>query len=133
MTKEKKRLKGALIRKFVYAFYGIKTSLKEEKSLVIHSFAAAAAIILAGALKVNTTGWAIIVICIGLIMGLELINTAIENVVDMVAFKYNFNAKKIKDVAAAATLILALAALAAGLLVFIPQIILIAHEGYANV
>lgn len=133
MAKEQKKHRGAILRKFIYAFYGIKTSLKEEKSLVIHCVIAAIAIILAGALKINTTGWAIIALSIGLIMGLELINTAIENVVDMVAFKYNFNAKKIKDVAAAATMILALATLAAGLLVFIPQIILIAKVGYYNV
>lgn len=57
-------------------------------------------------------------------------NTAIENVVDMVSFKFNFNAKKIKDVSAAATLVLAITAIIIGLLIFIPQIVLFAQNGY---
>jgi undecaprenol kinase/diacylglycerol kinase (ATP) len=54
---------------------------------------------------------------------LELLNTAIENLVDVIAFKYNYNAKKIKDIAAAATLTLTLASIAIGLIIFIPHLI----------
>ncbi|GHU31910.1 hypothetical protein FACS1894166_04230 [Bacilli bacterium] len=58
-----------------------------------------------------------------MIIGMELLNTAIENLVDMVAFKYNYNAKKIKDVSAAATLTLTITAIAVGLIIFIPAAI----------
>ncbi|MBR2652279.1 diacylglycerol kinase family protein [bacterium] len=57
-------------------------------------------------------------------------NTAIENVVDTVTFKFNYTAKKIKDVAAAATLILAVIAICVGLLLFIPRIVSFAQNGY---
>jgi len=70
------------------------------------------------------------VLTIGLVISSELMNTAIENVVDMVAFKYNFNAKKIKDIAAAATLVLAIIAIAVGLLLFVPRIVTFAKFGY---
>jgi len=60
---------------------------------------------------------------IGVIVGTELLNTAIENLVDMISFKYNYNAKKIKDVSAAATLILTITAVVVGLIIFIPHII----------
>jgi undecaprenol kinase/diacylglycerol kinase (ATP) len=60
---------------------------------------------------------------IGTIIGMELINTAVENLVDVVSFKYNYNAKKIKDVSAAATLVLTITAVAVGLIIFIPHII----------
>ncbi len=120
---EKRNNKGSLIRKFGYAFRGLATSLKEEASLVIHFIAAVIVIILGIVLKINTTEWAIIILVIGIIIGTELLNTAIENVVDMVSFKYNFNAKKIKDISAAATLVLTLSAIIVGLLIFIPHII----------
>ncbi|MDE7433776.1 MAG: diacylglycerol kinase family protein [Mycoplasmoidaceae bacterium] len=58
---------------------------------------------------------------------MELLNTAIENVVDVVTFEYNEKAKKIKDVSAAATLILTIAAVIVGLLIFIPKIIAYFH------
>ena len=120
---EKRKNKGALWRKFGYAFRGLSTSLKEETSLVIHFIVAIIVIVLGIVLKINTTEWAIIILVIGIIIGTELLNTAIENVVDMVSFKYNFNAKKIKDISAAATLVLTLSAVIVGLLIFIPHII----------
>lgn len=127
---ERKKHPGAIFRKFGYALRGLKTSLKEEKSLVIHCVAALLAIIVSAVLQLNPTSWAIIIVMIGLVISSELVNTAIENVVDMVAFKFNFNAKKIKDIAAAATLILAIVAIVVGLLIFVPRIVSFAQHGY---
>jgi undecaprenol kinase/diacylglycerol kinase (ATP) len=64
-----------------------------------------------------------IVLVIGIVIGMELLNTAIENLVDIVAFRYNYNAKKIKDISAAATLILTITSIIVGLIIFIPKII----------
>jgi undecaprenol kinase/diacylglycerol kinase (ATP) len=71
--------------------------------------------------------WAVIVLMIGVVIGTELLNTAIENLVDVVTFKYNYAAKKIKDVSAAATLILSIVAIVVGLVIFIPHIISLFH------
>jgi undecaprenol kinase/diacylglycerol kinase (ATP) len=60
-----------------------------------------------------------------MVIGMELLNTAIENLVDIVIFKYNYNAKKIKDISAAATLILTITSIIVGLIVFIPKIIVL--------
>jgi undecaprenol kinase/diacylglycerol kinase (ATP) len=57
------------------------------------------------------------------VIGMELINTSVENLVDVISFRYNYNAKKIKDISAAATLTLTLTAIAVGLIIFIPKII----------
>lgn len=127
---EKKRHSKAIIRKFSYALRGFFISLKEEKSLVIHLTVAILTLIFAAILQLSPLGWAILVLTIGLVISSELMNTAIENVVDMVAFKYNFNAKKIKDIAAAATLVLAIIAIAVGLLLFVPRIVTFAKFGY---
>ena len=122
---EAKKQKWAWIKKFGYAFKGIWTSLKEETSLVVHFVIAIIVLILAGVLNqyLSIQDWAILVVVIGCIIGMELLNTAIENLVDMVSFKYNYNAKKIKDVAAAATLILTIMSIVVGLLIFIPALI----------
>lgn len=117
-------------RKFSYAIRGFVLSLKEEKSLVIHSIFGIITLVVSAVLQLSPIKWAIIVFLIGLVISSELMNTAIENVVDMVSFKFNFNAKKIKDVSAAATLVLAITAIIIGLLIFIPQIILFAQNGY---
>ena len=60
---------------------------------------------------------------ISIIIGMELLNTAIENLVDIIMFEYNASAKKIKDISAAATLILTLASVVVGLIIFIPKIV----------
>lgn len=119
-----KTKKGALIKKFSYAFKGFFIALKEEKSLVIHIIVAFFVFIIAIILRnqLNTTEWAIISIVVALVISTELINTAIENLCDFVSFKFNSKAKKIKDVAAAATLIIAIASIAVGCLIFIPNI-----------
>lgn len=117
-------------RKFSYAVRGFVLSLKEEKSLVIHSIFGIITLIISAVLQLSPIKWAIIIFLIGLVISSELMNTAIENVVDMVSFKFNFNAKKIKDVSAAATLVLAITAIIIGLLIFIPQIVLFAQNGY---
>ncbi len=69
-------------------------------------------------------------IIITIVIAMEFVNTAIENLVDMISFKYNFNARKIKDIAAAATLIVAVGALASTLFIFVPRIVEIAKGGY---
>lgn len=127
---EKKKHSKAIFRKFSYAFKGLFISLKEEKSLVIHFISSFFAIIIGAILQISLVQWAILVLTIGIVISSELMNTAIENVVDMVAFKFNFNAKKIKDIAAAATLILAIVAIIIGLLIFIPRIVEFAIHGY---
>ena len=128
MNFDKKILK--LLRKFGYAITGLRTSIKEEKSLVIHLIIAFLTLIAGMILQLNTISWAIIIVVIAIVISSELINTTIENLVDMVSFKFNFNAKKIKDVAAASTLILAICAIIVAFLIFIPRIIEFANFGY---
>lgn len=127
---EKKKHSKAIFRKFSYAFRGLFISLKEERSLVIHLIFATLAIVIGIILQLAPISWAILILTIGLVVSSELMNTAIENVVDMVAFKYNFNAKKIKDIAAAATLVLAVIAIIVGLLLFVPRIVTFIQHGY---
>ena len=81
-------------------------------------------VIVAGViLKINTTEWSIVLILCGLVISLELINTAIENAVDLVTEEYNEKAKNAKDIAAGAVLFSAIIAAIIGFIIFLPKII----------
>ncbi|HBK94801.1 MAG TPA: diacylglycerol kinase, partial [Porphyromonadaceae bacterium] len=60
---------------------------------------------------------------IGLVLALEAVNTSIETLADLVSKERNATIKKVKDLAAAGVLLAAMAALAVGVLVFLPKII----------
>ncbi|MDR0739369.1 MAG: diacylglycerol kinase [Mycoplasmataceae bacterium] len=124
---EKKKTKWTWLKKFGYAFRGLFTSIKEEMSLVVHLIIGLIVLVVAALLhkQMQPLDWAVIVLVIGVVIGMELLNTAIENLVDIVAFKYNYNAKKIKDISAAATLVLTITSIVVGLIIFIPKIIAI--------
>ena len=75
--------------------------------------------------KINKYEWAILVLTIGLVISCELVNTAIEAVVDLVTEEYHPLAKVAKDTAAAAVLIFAFVAVIVGLIIFVPKILLL--------
>lgn len=120
-----KKDKWSWFKKFGYAFRGIYVSLKEESSLVVHFVIGTIVMVLGIILnsKMSYTDWCIVVLLVAIIIGMELLNTAIENIIDVVMFEYNVNAKKIKDISAAATLVLTIASVVIGLVIFIPKII----------
>ncbi len=109
-------------KKFSNATKGFWIILKEETSLWVHFFVASLVVLAGIVLELNPTQWALLFFAFGLVIGFEIINTAIEYLVDIVSFEYNIKAKKIKDVAAFATLFVTFIAIVIGLLVFIPAI-----------
>lgn len=124
-----RRVKNSFFKKFLYGIKGLVVSFLEEPSLIFHTIAAIIVFIIGGILneQMQIIDWIILVLIVGIMITLELINTAIENISDMVSFKYNKSSKKIKDIAAAAVLFFSLTALTIGLLIFIPKIIAIAE------
>lgn len=110
-------------KKFKNAFNGLFIMIKEERSLWVHFFVAFLVIVFGFILKLSYVEWGLIVFAIGLVIGFEIINTAIEYLVDIVSFEYNVKVKKVKDVSAMATLFVTIIAIIIGGLVFIPAII----------
>ena len=111
-----------LWNKFLNAFRGLYIIVKEERSLWFHLFASLVVIVFGIVFQLNATQWGLIVMAIGMVIGFEILNTAIEYVVDIVSFEYSVKAKKVKDVSAAATLFVSLISLTIGVLVFVPAI-----------
>ena len=114
-----------LINSFKYAIEGFVSSFKTERNMKIHVSAMILVIILGIYFKLNKIEWCFIAIAIAAVISGELFNTAIETVVDMISPEKNPKAKLAKDIAAAAVLALAIGAVAVGLIIFIPKLILI--------
>ena len=122
---ERKNEKGIkkLIKSFRYAYSGLRYAYKNEQSLAV-DIGMALVVAIAGILfKVSITEWAILVITVGLVISLELLNTAIEAVIDLVTEKYHPIAKVAKDTSAAAVAVLAVVSVIEGLIIFLPKII----------
>jgi len=114
-----------LIKSFKYAFEGIFTGIKEEQNMKIHISIMILVIVFGIMLKISKIEWIICIALFGLVISMELINTAIENTVDLITKENNQQAKIAKDVAAGAVLVSAIVSSVIGLMIFIPKILAI--------
>ena len=122
---ERKNEKGIkkFINSFKYPFSGLRYAYKNEQNLAVDIGIAVIVIIAGILLKVSIVEWAILAITVGLVISFELINTAIEAVVDLVTEEFHPLAKIAKDTASAATFVASIIAAGMWLTVFLPKII----------
>ena len=111
------------MKRFIYAFKGILTTFKTQLNFRLHLLAVLSVTIAGFLFKLNPAEWALILLAIGLVLALELVDTAIESLVDIISPDYNEKAGRIKDIAAGAVLIAAIISVFIGLIVFLPKII----------
>ena len=95
------------LRSFGYAWQGIRCCVGKEQNL---------------GFGITRSEWMAIVICIGLVIAAELFNSAIERLVDLVSPQRHPVAGQVKDIAAGAVLVCALAAMVVGLIIFVPYL-----------
>lgn len=87
------------LKSFKFAFNGLRILLKEEHNSRIHLIAMIIAIILGLIFKIETSEWIGIILSIGLVIGMELINSSIENLADFATMEKHDLIKKTKDLA----------------------------------
>ena len=102
---------------FGYAFEGLAAAWRGERNLRIHAVLAAVALIAAALLRLPVWAWSLVVLAIALVLVTELLNSALEAVVDLVSPHDHPLAKRAKDVGAAAVLVAACGAAAAGVII----------------
>ena len=112
-----------LLNSFIYAFKGLTYAFKTQLNFKIHCVVAILVITLGLIINLSITEWLWIAISIGLVIIIELLNTAIEVLVDLISPQKQPKAGAIKDLAAAAVLVSVLVALTVGLFIFIPKFI----------
>lgn len=109
-----------LIRSFGFALNGIKQSWNEQ-NMRIHLTCAIIVIVAGFISKISLMEWLILILTIALVIAMEMVNTAIEHVVDLASPDFHPLAKSAKDVAAGAVLVLAIASVIIGAIIFIPK------------
>lgn len=112
-----------VFRSFQYAIQGIAHTFLEERNMRIHVIISVIVVIAGFALNLSALEWLFILFAIGGVIVLELVNTAIERVVDLVTKEYHPLAKQAKDIAAGATFVYSILSVIVGIIIFLPKIL----------
>ncbi len=124
---------GSVLRQerasFAFAFQGLRYAWTTQRHLRIHVSLALLACGLGLFFTISPLEWAALVAVIALVTALELLNTVVEVVVDMITTDYHPSAKIAKDIAAGAVLVAAAGALLTGALIFLPRIVTLFMAG----
>ncbi len=113
----------ARVNSFTYAFKGLKLFFTTQHNSWIHLLAAFSVIAAGLFFSITKTEWLFVVVAISLVFIAEMLNTAVEFLVDLVSHEYNETAGKVKDLAAGAVLFAAMMAAVIGVLVFGPYLL----------
>lgn len=115
--------KHSIFKSFGFAFEGLKTAFSKGRNFKIQFSLGALAIVLGIILKISIFEWLDLTLVIASVLILELLNTSMEAIVDLVSPEVHPKAKIAKDVSAAAVLIASIGAVVIGGLLFIPKIL----------
>ena len=124
----KKEKKNPLGKSFGYAFEGIWTGIRKERNMRIHCLAVILVTAAGTFVGLSAAEWCICLLLFGMVISLELVNTAVEAVVDLVTEEKKPLAKIAKDTAAGAVLFTAVMAVIIGCIIFIPHLLELADR-----
>lgn len=112
-----------VISSLEFALTGIFTAFKEEKNMRSHVLSAVAAIIAGLIFRISAIEWLFLLLSIFLVIAFEIMNSAVENVVDLASdYHFSMRAKNAKDMAAGAVLVVSGFAVITGLIIFLPKL-----------
>ncbi|WP_412897294.1 diacylglycerol kinase family protein [Bacillus sp. 1P02SD] len=110
------------IKSFSFAFQGLREAFFSERNLQIQLLFSIIVVICGFYFHITRMEWMVILLLIGGMFSIELMNTAVEKVVDLVTSEFHPLAKKAKDIAAGSVLIYAIISVIIGLIIFIPYL-----------
>lgn len=109
-----------LFMSFVYAFRGIFRTISNERNLRIHLTCVVymvSILIFTDWFTLSRTDWAVLMLACSMVIGGEIVNTAIENAINLASKEYTEYGKIAKDAAAGAVLVSALFAVIVGVII----------------
>lgn len=115
--------KGLFSKSLACAFRGVLKVIKKERNIKIHLSFALLAIFLGIVLQIDSLSWVVILLTIGIVLSAEIANSAIEGICNLLREKLKLGYEEttfIRDASAGAVLILAIASVLIGFLVFFP-------------
>lgn len=116
---------GSYKHSFKNALYGLLTAMKKERNFKIMMVVAGLVIVASFLLKISLLEFTVVIWAIFAVFAVEMINTAIESIVDLVKEEWHQKAKQAKDVAAGMVLLAVIGASVIGCLIFVPRIFLL--------
>lgn len=105
-------------KSFLFAIQGFRTAVKTERNIKVMLVIGTITIIAGLIVGLDALSWAIVLLCCGVVIAAELLNTAIETVVDLVSPEFHPLAGRAKDIAAAAVISLCVLVAIVGVIVF---------------
>lgn len=111
------------LKSFGYAICGIREFFTTQLNAYLHLTLVIAVVAVGFLLHISRVEWLAIAISCGMVLSTEAMNTAVEYLCDFVSPEHHKKIKKVKDLAAGAVMLAAIAAFAVGLLIFVPKII----------
>lgn len=113
----------SLISSFGFAFAGLRYCVRTQRNFRIHIAIALVAAAVGFFLGLSWVEWAVFAATVTLVLSAEMVNTMIEALVDLVTVEYHPLARIAKDVAAGIVLLTAIGAVAVGLAIFLPKLL----------
>ena len=120
-----------ILKTFVFAWKGLVYGFKSQRNIRIHSALSIITLLVANFLQINTIEWLVIFLCMGVVLGLEYLNSSIEELTDLVNPQYDIRAGRVKDLSAGAVLIGSIFAFLIALIIFIPKILNLFNSFYS--
>ncbi|MCK5416311.1 diacylglycerol kinase family protein [Candidatus Parcubacteria bacterium] len=111
-----------LLKSFKYAFRGLYKVLREEQNLRVQFFIAFIILLFAWYFHINSVELALLIFVISLVILMEIINSAVERISDILKPRINNYVKEIKDIMAAAVMFASVTAIVVGIIIFFPYI-----------
>lgn len=105
-----------------FAVKGAIKLITTEHSVMVQSSLAILMIFAGFYFDISREEWMMQILAFGLVLGIESLNTAVEKVADFIHPEYHEKIGFIKDIAAGAVMFAAMAAIAVGLLIYVPKI-----------
>ncbi len=113
-----------LIKSFANALNGLKICFVTEPNFRIHTFLAIIAVIFGITFHISAFEWIATCFCIAFVISMEMLNSTIEKLCDVVHQDVHRGIKKVKDIAAGAVLVSAIFSFITGAIIFLPKIIM---------
>ena len=112
-----------ILRSCGFAWNGIRNCFVTQLNFRIHILGSVLAVLTGFGLKISSTEWLFVLFCIAMVLVTEMINTGMEKLCDLTETGFHPAIRIIKDIAAGAVLVSAIASLCAGIMIFLPKIL----------
>ncbi|KKR50548.1 MAG: diacylglycerol kinase, diacylglycerol kinase [Microgenomates group bacterium GW2011_GWC1_41_8] len=112
-----------MLKSFTHAIEGIATAFRQHPNFRIHTVTAIVVIMTSFALQITRIEFLIVIFTINLMFIVEMVNTSVEEITNLVTIKWAKQAKNAKDVAAGMALLTAISSVIVGIVIFGPYLI----------